>query len=693
MATNLHFHIHLQTDFSIYLFLNCFKFIMSTTKDVKPRRVMSEIQNTIPTSIPEKRRRSLGFEMVSFSKRPSDFESKIPRPVSKSANLLNMRTNISLGQLVTSSLAHSPISSRSTPRDSLTEINRFRNLKHKLSKHLGPQAHSKSDEVILAPPTHNESNRLDSENSQYKREISVLEEHERQLTFEIQALLRDQRKLRRCIENIENDINMYSLRLKREEESHKREIDNNEQLVDTQLGHLALNQDVEYKEIKFSMENEINDAKQYRDEWIVEEIKTIRAEIDILRKDLLRIKESKQLTLKEESAELENEINNFLKDKTEEVDQLSTQFEEKEEEINRVYSEYQELHSKVTDKEQEVARLQETISNIESNMINFASIKSALFKDLSTVDTTLAQVKKQSETYQEIYDKENQKYMTTLRKVEKNEAKRRILENSIFDYQGKIRVYAISESGDVHNNVLAHNNKEYLFNNVTTPNSEVSEEFSCLVLSSITGGCNVSVVFTGVENQNLVTTSILKSYNHLLSRCSSLRNTKSWDFMFHFKSIGLTDEGVVDLLNSETSIDINSLSGRLGQIPAQPMIIDKDPNSKEFKQILTKCNEIPLQAKIHIISIEVTAENKHIECDIMFMDMTGTKMTSQTEILLGFPNELERNGKVGKFLQFAYSRTKCLFIGNLDLKDLETTNFLNVLQKIQNTDSPYQRRN
>ena len=666
---------------------------MSTTKDVEPRRVMSEIQNTIPTSIPEKRRRSLGFEMVSFSKRPSDFESKIPRPVSKSANLLNMRTNISLGKLVTSSLSHSQISSQSTPRDSLTEINRFRNLKHKLSKHLGPQAHCKSDEVILAPPTHNESNRLDTENSQNKRDISILEEHERQLTFEIQALIRDQRKLRRCIENIENDINMYSLRLKREEETHKKEIDNNEQLVDTQLGHLALNQDVEYKEIKFSMENEINDAKQYRDEWIVDEIKTIGAEIDILRKDLLRTKESKQLTLKEESAELENEINTFLKDKTEEVDQLSTQFEEKEEEINRVYSEYQELHSKVTGKEQEVARLQETISSIERNMANFASTKSALFKDLSTVDTTLAQVKKQSETNQEIYDKENQKYMTTLRKVEKNEAKRRILENSIFDYQGKIRVYAISESGDVGNNVLVHNNKEYLFNNVTAPNSEVSEEFSCLVLSSITGGCDVSVVFTGVENQNLVNTSILKSYNHLLSKCSSLRSTKSWDFTFHFKSIGLNDEGVVDLLNSETSMDINSLSGRLGQIPAQPMIIDKDPNSKEFEQILTKCNEIPLQAKIHIISIDVAAENKHIECDIMFMDMTGTRMSLQTEILLEFPNELACNGKVGKFLQFAYSQTKCLFIGNLEQKDLETTNFLNVLQKIQDTDSPYKRRN
>ncbi|ODV80474.1 uncharacterized protein CANTADRAFT_4507 [Suhomyces tanzawaensis NRRL Y-17324] len=515
-------------------------------------------------------------------------------------------------------------------------------------------------------------------------QVIQLSEKIEDLRDEIDAIVREQAKVRHRIADVNYQSVSNKRTLEREIETSEKEKAHLEQMLSLQVQELEVKLDDDFNELKFNLQSEVKNAEQYRDDDLLHEIERLLEKKITLETQLDEIKEKNQAIINEESKALKLDLNAYVASKEEETDKLSLIFENKDKELNDLNTQLSHLQSKVDGILKRNEESTSLITDIQSRMNDYPAMKSTLLKSLTSIDERLNDTQQKTLQWNEKLRYAESTHSKAFAKQVKFDTQRMILENSIMDNENKIRVY------------LKYNNKHEIdmtndtpFNKIFTNTAsvdDISSEFSYLIKSSITGN-NVSIIFNGIKQPNLLVGSITNSYKYLLHKCEQLTQ---WKFNFRFKSITINNSNkIMDLLNSMKDLSLDSGFNCLKQIPSQEMIID---DVEEFTRIIKHINDNTENVSLYIISVSGIKGTKSIQSDVLFVDITSNSLDLQTEYLKSFSYKNSNTGLLRMF-NYAYLNSKCLFMSNVnDEVDEKNSSFINSLERIKAIDSPYKKK-
>jgi hypothetical protein len=615
------------------------------------KRILADNTNLHTNSkAPKRSKVSLEFEMVNIY-------SKIPQPPTDKPELNRDPSNIPTAPLI-------------SPSKSLKDIKQIMALKQKLS-------HCRKLTVpVIETPTfdHKPSNNL-------RNQIDALTSIYNDLKNEIKQLNRDHAKLEMDIDEANRSLQTSTWKFQAKEDLIMKNVLHKEQMVNLQIKKHETNLTDHFNEIKFDLQEELEQAKAYKDSAIIEEIKTLQEKASEMKQELEEHNMKKLECLAKEQKSFDLVLSETLTPKYEKLKKISAQLEEQKATFDKVESDISIVNQEIMKKKREGEKLVASRDQLELLISNFTTSKSTLMSQINKLDTEILAINTEKNKWDSDYDNTHQLYLLAQGKLNQYNRQRQIIENSIMDYQGKLRVYVMN-APKCHENELEILNRSYTFSKVFPEGySSVTSEFLCLLKSSLRG-MNVSVVFSG--RNLIVMDAIIDGCKAIVS---SVASGESIDMKF--KSFTISDSVIVDSLNSSNEVICNQFTDSLDKIQCQQMIIDTN-DLGAFQKILHGSLRTPTNAvKVYVVSLT----HGKTKSDLMFVDLSGQNMDTQIMQMKRFI-DVNTNSKpkdlYQRIMKYAYSHSKCLFLA--DMKHSVSTDWGDILEELSHLNCPYKRK-
>ncbi|ODV67283.1 hypothetical protein HYPBUDRAFT_109216 [Hyphopichia burtonii NRRL Y-1933] len=661
----------------------------------KKRRVLGEIQNTdhsfVKPMMINHGKKSLGVDhprMDTISpKRKQSRPTGIPEPSSSSSS--ELVKVVSESNRRASQIPAPQVHTRKSDIHS-----KLASFKHRLDQGSKIIPDGKQEEGWNA----NESNQ---QNEDLSTRISLnqnLDNQAKDLQNRLYDLEQDNDDLRRLYKKLKHkildigaEIDILERKLRFKTDSTEKNLSNKRTLFEIDLQALKQKYDDEFNETKFQLEEEVKLSVEYKDELLSNEIESLKIEKERLQTALSDVKSEKQKRIKQENEALLKEVDDYLEVKTTQVENVASVYESRNNELETILDEVNAIQNKVKSKNQENDHLQKKIDEIEYNYNNFDDLKSQLLLNLKALETDLDEIRKENDQWELKYDDLKKIHNHSVEKIQNYNNHRRILENSIMDHEGKLRVYikiptSIAVSNDCE---FSLNDRLFHFNKVF-PNDisdhELIKEYTCLIKNTISN-TNVSLILLGEQDsKSIITKTLLSSFDTFTERISSFKD-KSWSFRFYLQSVRIDDNNCSDLLNSEKIISHSKFAVSLSELNSTKIEIT---NSIQLTQTLNNIynSEYPIAYWINI-DAQNNSKLKSFENDLIIIDLTGQTLKNQLRIL---SEDHIIDGPISKFVNYAYCHSKCLHISHLQSIDSDTEGLLRVFEIINATDTPYKRK-
>ena len=612
------------------------------------KRILTDNTNFHNNPTTSKRSKvSLEFEMVNIS-------SKIPQPTDK-PELNRHPSNIPTAPLI-------------SPSKSLKDIKQIMALKQKLS-------HRKKLTIPVVEPPKFENKPSDN----LRHQIESLTGIYNDLKNEIKQLNRDNAKLEMEIDEANRNLQTSNWKFQAKEDLIMKNVLHKEQMVNLQIKQHETKLTDHFNEIKFELQEELEQAKAYEDPAIIEEIKKLQEKASVMQQELDKHNLKKLECLSKEQQNFDVVLSESLTPKYEKLKNISAQLEEKSSSFDKVESEISIVKQELMEKKRKTEKLVASRDQLDSLISNFTTTKSTLMSQINKLDSEILTINASKNEWDSRYENTRQQNQLAQDKFNQYNRQRQIIENSIMDYQGKLRVYVMNAS-KCHHNELEILNRSYTFSKVLPEGySDVTSEFLCLLKTSLKG-INVSVVFSGPQ---------LIAMNAIIDGCkaivSSVACGESVDMKF--KSFTISDS-VVDSLNSGNEVVSNQFTDSLDQIQCQQMIIDTN-DLGALQKILGSLRNPANAVKVHVVSLT----HNQSKSNLMFLDLSGQNIDTQIMQMKSFidvntstkPKDLHQ-----RIMKYAYSHSKCLFLA--DMKQSNSTEWGDVLEELSRLNCPYKRK-
>ncbi|KAG7664352.1 uncharacterized protein J8A68_002134 [[Candida] subhashii] len=490
---------------------------------------------------------------------------------------------------------------------------------------------------------------------------------------EFESLKRTFKTTKYSIDEVNDQLSILSCREMDKEEVILKEVKHAEEAAKFKLKKLEHGLLDQYKEIELQMKDELQDAKDFDASSWLDEISKLEKVNEEVAKQLEELSRKEKEQLEPLQEKLEKEHKDKLKPKTDLQVQLTQEVNDLQKELEEIEVKKRNAKMKLEKEQNAVHQQKVQITTLEHSMINFHSTKRSMQEKILEIEKRLAELQASDKEKQDIYDVTYDKHQILKNKIRKHDNLRRIIENSIMNYEGLFRVYVISNS-----NSSFINESQYSFNRVfdsDAPTSYISEEFSCLVKQSLTGS-NVSIFNFAASHSTI--DLLAYSTTALVTKISTL-NKKKFELGYQCVSISLNND-CLDLLNSGTKL---SQFRDITKISSQEMRIE---DGKDFTKVVEQVTESASNIILHRITIEAKGYTRIFS----MIDMSRISKPQQIQILQKFISTTQTHSStpIDILLSFAYTNSKCLFIVAPD-EDVEQ---LDLLQTINSTDSPYQRK-
>lgn len=501
------------------------------------------------------------------------------------------------------------------------------------------------------------------------KQVQLMKEKIEDLEEEIKSIVQQQHKHRSRIADLQRAGASSQRRLERENDHFERETRHSEKMLGFQLCELQVKLQDDLNELRFNLASEVADVKTFRNDDCREETRVLKQRAVKLAEDSQNVREHNRNQVKNTTDSLAEELDKYMVHTQEEIDQLAEKFEHKDERVRQLDDQISQLKEEVTSAENANTRSEEAIQTFEKNMNNFPALKATYLHELAEIE---AQVHDSKLKYAEVhtgFTDAQREHATVLDKLNAQTRTRRVLENSIMDYEGKVRVYAYIHEGLTMSSI----NKALP---VYEP-SLVADEASCLINSALRGH-TISVVFAGRKVRGFVGECVAAIYENLqrerekgIRKEDEKRNDKTRseslgsDLMgtrpFTLQQICIRGDRVVDVLNLGTQLHECIPE----EFASQPMILD---GMAELRAVLREGDGV----QVYRISVPGVRQGRAIESEVRILDLTGQSAEQQTSQLT-----FDMEDSVGRFLRYSYTNSKCLVVGNVDNKSV-----LEALEKI-----------
>ncbi|EGW31536.1 uncharacterized protein SPAPADRAFT_51539 [Spathaspora passalidarum NRRL Y-27907] len=498
-----------------------------------------------------------------------------------------------------------------------------------------------------------------------------------QLTRELAEIKRKSKSLQYKVDDATDEVQLMRDRFQFTEESVVKKVADEEKLMFLKSQESQMKLENHYKELEFEMKNQLEEAKSFDNQFLLDKIEELKTTEQNLAEEIEKLKSEKEQLLMSEQHSMEQELQKRLSLVKQDQEKSSDELQVANEKKKLIQSKFTISKEYLDQQQANLQKLKSEIGEVEASMSIFLSEKESLLSELSTIESNLDAAKEIDEKEQSEFNSLEQIHSKALAKMYKHDTHRRILENSIMDYEGKIRVYVVSNEEETKE--IQSRGKLYEFNKQfpkNIPASVIADEFSCLLKSSLRGS-NVSIINTAhsIPTSELV----LLTYNHISDPRSS---TKNRQFTIRYQCISIQNLQVFDNLDSKKNV---SSQGIIQQMQASKIQIEDKNHIESIVQTIPK--QVEQELVVHLFSVETGSSDKQYETTVMIVDLGNIQRPDQMELLQTFKLTTNSDSPTTKIFSFARYNSKCLFLGSADSDyDYE---YLDELQLLNSMDSLY----
>ncbi|CAD1809649.1 hypothetical protein FOB58_003034 [Candida parapsilosis] len=594
------------------------------------KRPLEEVSPNIPYS-PCKRRASLGFEMASIPTitnqgNGSTKGTKLPKPFAAASSNFTQSSEVNDLQ------------------------SRILSIQERLSRK--PPVFTSTPFEYAPTTTQSSTGSNDLQETLFTLSQECREKHRKleHLTEELSRLRRVYRNYQQKVEMTTSEIRNVQARLEDMEEEIINNVANEEKLIDIKLKENSIKLDVQFTEIEFEMTQEVQEVKNFDYTELVDEIEELKQTELKLKEE---IKQQSVINDQKYNEEMEK-LRQIFEKKKHELQQQEAKcnlgLEQLQGELDAITKEYEFRQSELETENHRVEKLKRQISVIEETMNNYVNIKKETEMELAKAKHILDEKKAQDKAEQEEFDGVYLEYSSLNDKVKKHDEHRRILENSIMEYQGKIRVYSIgneNEYGNIFNKLFNEN----------TPASFIIDEFAHFT-KSIVHGTNVGLISQYLSGSCI----ILQTMHNLLT---TQTQATTWQLQFEYQAMAITKS--IDLLTGSTFSHANLFE-------SQKMRIDND----ELDRVNCIINglEVTNDVIVHVITVGGVKNSRTFESRLVVVDISKIETNEQSNVM----QKLIHNDKstyLDKVLKWVSTKSNPLVVSQIN--DAETFNILKTI--------------
>ncbi|KAI5966465.1 uncharacterized protein KGF55_000774 [Candida pseudojiufengensis] len=567
---------------------------------------------------PPNRRSSLGFECVSIPTSSNTFDSKIPQP--PQPQIQTQLSNVSFQSRI---MAMQQRLARKPPPA---------NVSFQEPSYQYPNITTELQEAIynITEEINNKQNQLDH----YEEEL--------------QKLRRIYRNHEKKVVDINSEFINFQLQFDYFSEEIIRSVQNEEKMIEIKLKENQIKLDNQLKEFEFEMKNEMEEIKNIDYSLLIEKLDKLKN----VEKEL-NIKIEKQQIANDEEVAIErkrikDEYDTKISTLQEELKKNNEIISQKQSEFNELNVEFQQALNELDIYNAKIESTKQQINTIEQTMTNFKGDKQSIELQLNELDNQLKIKTEQSNLEQPEFNKVQEEYRELISKIQKHDEHRRILENSIMNYESKnIRIYAISNEEEYIDNIVGF---DKVFKE-DTPYSSIYDEFS-LFITNILNGQNISIISQFIPGTYIIFEAMKNLLNH--------------------------DDIKIDYqcMNETTDLLTNSLLPTNSIFGSQKMIVNDLFQVKRF--IDDNENNGVL---IHVLTVSGLKNGKVFESKLVLMDIKKVDLTSQINILknLNVSSSSKNTSSTDKLIQWISTKSK-----NLIITEINNFEILEILKNIKN---------
>lgn len=505
---------------------------MNINKDVPLKEIHNQIQNqNIP---PNKRRRSLGFEMASIGENNSmNSTTNIPVPSLTSKHVIYNATEKNLKRV-------SGIPKKSTEVD-LLHIKRLISSHKIASSSTSSSSFSPTSSSSPSASSNLTSNKILSNNvgegslrsrmkileKTYAQDISSLVETQKSLDVEIQSLRQQSNTLetelldlKRELKRVNQKVSITQATIANEkkkfdyfEEIIMKNVQHKEKLVNIQLEQLSNELNGSLDEIEFEMKQELTTAKSYKDEEVDGKLIKLRNKLDSIKSQLEETKNRKIQVLKHELSQLDKDLDVHLSDKTKETKQLTKQFEIKQENVKAIKSRCEDSVGIRKERLEQINNLQNKLKSYEQQIQKFETTKSQFISKQQTIELYSSSVNEMKSQLDEQLQLVKQSHDISKQKYMKQKSQQKMLENSIMDLEGKLRVF-------IRTSKLEYDLSSLYASKVMDDwsDEEAIDSYSLMIENTLLKNLDCSIIFSGITSPSFLRKAMGYNFNALLLR-------------------------------------------------------------------------------------------------------------------------------------------------------------------------------
>lgn len=609
-------------------------------KQVTKKRILSD--NTLAYNnqpLPVKKQKTLEFQSVTIK------PTSLPRPNNK--------------QEINRDPSNIPVAPTISPSKSLKDIKQILSMQNRLKEPLRISAPKL--EPVVSKQKEVETISLDL--------INDLTEEYYRSNSEYLDLTRSYKKYINKIDEASSRLKTLRWKYQSEEDLIMQNVTKEENLVNEEIDRYQKQLKKAYFDLEAQLINELDHCKSFSDKLILQEILKFQEKSELLLEKLESLEIENDQKILNSKIEFEKNLTIALQPKIDQINSLTSKFEDEKKRNISLVQELSRLNEDISSSQSKKEHLQKSIKQLDFNFENFENSKTQILSDLQTIEKEIESILSLKKTCDLEFEVEHQKYMNTQNELKNYNLHRQILENSIMDYENRIRVYMIGmDSLDNHG-----------FNKILAPDQKnIPDEFSALIKSSLKGN-NIVISFYG--KKSITTESIIKSCEYL--RASTSAND-SLDLTF--LSLQISNSTIFDTLDNQKEVLFDEFHQDIAQISSQKMIIDEEATN-QIENTLNQEKSTDEDLHVHIINIE---RNK-IKSSIIFIDFCKKPVKKQISELELFVELCTMKSKPitfqDKLLLFAFNKSKYLILANIEdiehIERLELINCLTVVNRIK----------
>lgn len=619
-----------------------------------------------PISEETPRRKSLGFDLVRIELSPKPMRSNIPEPpVSMLKEINSLADENRKGSSI-------PTLRKPEQLKKLIAINQSLSRKCSLDstfKDVSP-VHQEEGEAEDIEELTNQKNLLDSA-------LKAADEVLNEVQDEHQDSLRMERVFQNRLKSKLTELRQITSKYDLMETSVVRAVYEKEQKTELELQEFSNKLDEDFlraqKEFKESIEKELAELESlhYNEKHTVDEIETLTIEKEKLLAKLEEVISKMAESTNQEQAQMQQQYDSIRKEHQEEIEEADLELQTSQSDLDKLNAELNDLMEQKLMKEASRSEIERQIADVTKTISTFASARARLESKLTDLNDDLRALQSENLDWQNKIVEEKDTYLSVKSKHDKYSSVRRLLEDSIMDFESNVRVLVrvqndsqlVVEDG----RDLVLDKKVYRFSKVIQDITDklLGLEWNLLVEKVLTK-CDVSLIFSGASKE--LDSQILDVFSHLQS---AEQNFKEWNFKYYLQSISIEGEEMMDLLNMSTENSIEFESGMLKQVISQKMNVR---SSNDLRSVLKKIRSVN-RAVVHFLTVEGDAPNRNTSKTLMFMNISGLPF----EIQAGILKQRSLLTHINMLLRHSTLHCKCLHILDIDEVDEEATSLLEAL--------------